>query len=159
MNEFEPLLLTRQTGGLTLVDQPLYTRALIPIQWQKTTMYTKMEAQHAEPGSDSKNNESRGLENNLAIAKHGKSGPIQEHLTSAMLSMSRHKLFGHWLTKPVRQIEVSGINFINLLLAARNTTSTSSPFADQRHGNGAAWQIINHIVGDDNKADPSKVRL
>ena len=35
----------------------------------------------------------------------------------------------------------------------------SLELADQRHEHGTAWQIINHIAGDFNKADPSKVRL
>ena len=34
VNEFEPLLLIRQTGGLTRVCQQLYMRARIPVQWQ-----------------------------------------------------------------------------------------------------------------------------
>ena len=34
LNEFEHLLLTRQTGGLTRVGQPLFMRARIPVQWQ-----------------------------------------------------------------------------------------------------------------------------
>ena len=29
--------------------------------------------------------------------------------------------------------------------------------ADQKHEHGTAWQIINNIAGDVNKADPSKV--
>ena len=31
--------------------------------------------------------------------------------------------------------------------------------ADRKHEYGTAWQIINNIAGDVNKADPSKVRL
>ena len=31
--------------------------------------------------------------------------------------------------------------------------------ADRKHEHGTAWQIINNIAGDVNKADPSKVRL
>ena len=35
----------------------------------------------------------------------------------------------------------------------------SLDLADQWHEHGTAWQIINHIAGDFNKANPSKVRL
>ena len=35
MKEFEPLLLTRQTGGLTRLGQPLYMRARIPARGKK----------------------------------------------------------------------------------------------------------------------------
>ena len=34
VDEFEPLLLIRQAGGLTRVNQPLKMRARIPVQWQ-----------------------------------------------------------------------------------------------------------------------------
>ena len=33
----------------------------------------------------------------------------------------------------------------------------SLKLADQRHEHGTSWQIINHIAGYFNKADPSKV--
>ena len=35
----------------------------------------------------------------------------------------------------------------------------SIELADQRHEHGTPWQIINHIAGDINKADPFKVRI
>ena len=81
VNEFEPLLLTCQKGGLTRVGQPLYMRARNPVQWQRMTMYTKMKAQHTEPGSDPKNYENRGLERNLAMMKYGKSVAIRSHVS------------------------------------------------------------------------------
>jgi hypothetical protein len=31
--------------------------------------------------------------------------------------------------------------------------------ADQRRQSGTTWKIINQIAGDDNKADPAKVRM
>ena len=40
-----------------------------------------------------------------------------------------------------------------------DTHLASLELADQRHEHGTAWQIINHIAGEINKADPSKVRL
>ena len=33
-SEFEPLLLTRKTGGLMRVSQSMYMMARIPVQWQ-----------------------------------------------------------------------------------------------------------------------------
>ena len=49
--------------------------------------------------------------------------------------------------------------FVQYQQTQLDTHIASLEFADQRHELGTTWQIISHIAGDINKADPSKVRL
>ena len=44
-------------------------------------MYTKLEAQHTEPGSDPKSTENRVLESNLVITKYGQSGAVRSYFS------------------------------------------------------------------------------
>ena len=102
-----------------------------------TTIYTKIEAQHSEPGSDLKNTDNRGLESNLAITHHGQSGAIRSPVSDPApsrrapnigqaLNVATYNV--RTLADTTRETERGPANFSKLLLAARNTKSTSSPF-------------------------------
>ena len=59
-------------------------RARIAAQWQINYDEYKIKVNHKEPGSAPKSTETRGLESNLAMTKHGQSGSVPSHFSDSV---------------------------------------------------------------------------